>query len=226
MRKGRKRCEKRNKRLRMGLYTLVLMVVFFCIISLYLIKGVMEPNLEDITRIRAEVIVSRTINKALAEQFVEDETNKNLFEVQRDKNGVMEMVSANAIAINSMMAELSLDLQKAFKSMETEGMDIPAGTLLGSKVLSLAGPDITVNIIPTSITSMDFRTEFEEQGINQTKYKVYIVLKCKIKVLCPFASETIESSTTVLVAEAVILGEVPNSYVEVPEEDILDVTEQ
>lgn len=226
MKKGKKRGDKRKKWLRMTVYTLALTLVFFCIITLYLLKGIMEPNLEDITRIRAEVVVSRTINKALAEQFIEDNDERRFFTVQRDKDGVMEMVTADSVAINGLMAELSLNIQKEFKAMETESMEIPAGALLGSKVLSHTGPGITVNIIPTSITSMDFRTEFEEQGINQTKYKVYIVLGCKIKILCPFASETIESSNTVLVAEAVILGKVPNSYVEVPEEDILDVTEQ
>ena len=60
--------------------------------------------------------------------------------------------------------------------------------------------------------------------INQTKYKIYIVLSCRVKVMAPFCSRTFDTSTTVLLAETVILGEVPDSFVQVPEEDILDVT--
>ena len=64
------------------------------------------------------------------------------------------------------------------------------------------------------------------QGINQTKYKIYIELECRVKVLAPFSSNMFDVNNTVLVAETVILGDVPNSYVQVPKEDILDVTDE
>ncbi|MDE8735333.1 sporulation protein YunB, partial [Eubacteriales bacterium DFI.9.88] len=67
--------------------------------------------------------------------------------------------------------------------------------------------------------------EFEAKGINQTKYKVYIILKSQVKVLAPLSASTFDMSSTVLIAEAVILGGVPKSYVQVPKEDILDVTD-
>jgi hypothetical protein len=85
---------------------------------------------------------------------------------------------------------------------------------------------VDIRIIPISVSSIDFETEFVSEGINQTKYKVYIELKSHVKVIAPLVSDTFEVSTTVLIAEAVILGTVPNSYVYVPEEDILDVTQE
>lgn len=44
--------------------------------------------------------------------------------------------------------------------------------------------------------------------------------------MAPFTAETFETSSNVLVAETVILGKVPHSFVQVPEEDILDVTDE
>ena len=69
---------------------------------------------------------------------------------------------------------------------------------------------------------MDFKTEFETQGINQTKYKIYIVLTCRIKMAAPFSTRVFKTNSTILIAEAVILGKVPDSYVVVPQDDILD----
>ena len=115
-------------------------------------------------------------------------------------------------------------MQESFQNMDKESYEVSVGALLGSKFLSQTGPYVNLSIVPLSVSSMDFKTEFETQGINQTKYKIYIVLKCKVKVVAPFASKTFTTKNTVLVAEAVILGKVPDSYVEVPEEDILDVT--
>ena len=74
------------------------------------------------------------------------------------------------------------------------------------------------------MTSYDFETEFEAQGINQTKYKVYIVLESSVRILQPFSDKNIKIRSKVLISEAVIVGDVPESYVNVPKEDILDVT--
>ena len=58
---------------------------------------------------------------------------------------------------------------------------------------------------------MDFKTEFETQGINQTKYKIYIVLTCRIKNGSPFSTRIFKTNSTILIAEAVILGKVPRT---------------
>lgn len=205
---------------------LVILGLIGCIGFFLMIKLVIEPNLETVAKMRAEVVVSRTINKALAMQFQDGQMQGELFTVKKGEDGTMELVQANSIEINILMSELSMNLQEAFQQMEKERYEVPIGTLFGSKVLSQAGPSVTLTISPMSVSSMDFRTEFESQGINQTKYKIYIELGCRIKVLAPFSSRTFNTSNTILIAEAVILGDVPNSYVQVPEEDILDVIQE
>lgn len=189
-------------------------------------KFIVEPNLEDVAGMRAEAAVSKVINNSLVQQFENKDETPRLFEVTRDKSGSIEMIQADSAQINLMMSELSVRLQQNFKRMENEKYEVPIGTLFGSKVLSQLGPSVDLTIIPLSVSSMDFRTEFESQGINQTKYKIYFEIDCRIRVLAPFSSDVFNKNCTVLVAEAVILGEVPHSYVQVPEEDILDVTEE
>lgn len=205
---------------------IIVFTIIFMVLSVALsliVKFKVDPNIEDVARIKAQVVVSRTVNKALSEHFKEDDSDK-LFTVKNGNDGSMEMVQANSAAINIFMSQLSVNLQESFQNMDKESYEVSVGALLGSKFLSQTGPYVNLSIVPLSVSSMDFKTEFETQGINQTKYKIYIVLKCKVKVVAPFASKTFTTKNTVLVAEAVILGKVPDSYVEVPEEDILDVT--
>lgn len=225
MKKAGKKRRRENRRFQRGIIFLIICSVLMCAGIFILINMVIEPNMEDVARIRAEVVVSRTINKALAKQFAE-EKDKELFTVVNGEDGSMAMVQADSAEINIMLSQLSINLQEAFREMKDEYLDVPVGTLLGSKLLSQTGPDVTVSIVPLSVSSMDFRTEFESQGINQTKYKIYIVVGSKVKIMSPFAAETFETSSNVLVAEAVILGKVPESFVQVPEEDILDVTQE
>lgn len=225
MKKVKKRGESKNKRFKKVFLFIAMVSITMCLGMYVLIELVVGPNLEDVTKMKAEIIVSRAINKAMAEQFTE-ENDVELFKVIKGEDGTMEMVEANSVQINILMTQLSINLQKAFKNMADEYQEIPLGALLGSEILSQTGPDIKVSIVPLSVLSMDFKTEFETKGINQTKYKIYIVMGSRVKVLSPFAAETFEISSTVLVAEAVILGKVPNSFVQVPKEDILDVTQE
>lgn len=201
-------------------------LLLMCFALILIIKNEIEPNMEDVARIKAEVLVSRTINKALAEQFGNSSMKSNLFTVQSDSDGSMEMVQADSAAINIFMSQLSVNLQESFQSMKNEVLNVPLGTLLGNKFLSQTGPFVEIAIKPLSVSSMDFKTEFETQGINQTKYKIYIVLGCKVKIAAPFSSKTFNTRNTILIAEAVILGKVPDSFVQVPKEDILDVTDE
>ena len=195
---------KRNKLKRCIIVFTIIFMVLSVALSL-IVKFKVDPNIEDVARIKAQVVVSRTVNKALSEHFKEDDSDK-LFTVKNGNDGSMEMVQANSAAINIFMSQLSVNLQESFQNMDKESYEVSVGALLGSKFLSQTGPYVNLSIVPLSVSSMDFKTEFETQGINQTKYKIYIVLKCKVKVVAPFASKTFTTKNTVLVAEAVILG--------------------
>ena len=182
------------------------------------IKLTLEPNMEELAKIRAEVLVSRTVTRVLTEQFQKDTYKDELFTVTKDDEGNMSMVQADSAKINLLMSQISARLQESFQNMKKEEFSVPAGALLGSRFLSQTGPQVGITVIPLSVSAMDFKTEFETQGINQTKYKIYIV----IKMAAPFSTRVFKTNSTILIAEAVILGKVPDSYVVVPQDDILD----
>lgn len=222
-----KRCarySRKGKACRLVLIPVMAAAVLISAMFIYL-QTVIDPNLEDISRMRAEVLVTRTINRALSELFQEQTVEEDLFLLKKDENGKTELVQANSIAINILLTQLALNLQDAFRTMDEEPLQVPLGALMGSKMLSQTGPCADVVIKPVSVLSTDFRTEFDSKAINQTKYKIYIVLKCRVKVMAPFSSRTFDTSSKILLAETVILGDVPDSFVQVPKDDILDVTE-
>ncbi|NLD19752.1 MAG: sporulation protein YunB [Clostridiales bacterium] len=188
-------------------------------------KKVLCPNIESIGKMKAEILVQRVINEALSEELKKQDPG-GLFITKLDEEGNVKMVQADSTKINVLLTGLSINIQDRFLEMKKKKTRVPAGALLGSQILSQTGPAITLYIIPLSVSSMDFNTEFTAKGINQTKYKIYIKISCSIKVLAPLSDSNVKTSSKVLIAEAVIVGAVPNSYVKVPKEDILDVTDE
>lgn len=213
---------------RIKVFFLVLLFLFLAltISAVWTIKTQIEPNLEEVGSIRAKVMVQQIVNKAVNEQIYQSSDMDELLIRKTDDAGQMEVLQANTQAMNLLMTEISKELQEEFSVRTEDVYRVPLGVLLGDHILSQTRPEIKLRIRPLSVSGIDFKTEFESQGINQTKYKVFMELISEVKVLAPFASETFQVSTTLLVAEAIILGSVPGSYVNVPEEDILDVTSE
>lgn len=214
----------RRRHLIVALLSLFLIMITIVSWSAWFLKTTVEPSMEEIGVMRARSLVTKMVNKAINDQFREEIDTEDLIIHKINEKGETVMVQADTKAINLLITEISAELQEEYRNMEEDTVSVPVGALLGSKIFSQTGPKIKMKVLPLSVSGMDFKTEFETQGINQTKYKVYIRLRSQVRVLAPFSSDTIDTVSTILIAEAVILGTVPDSYVQVPEEDILDVT--
>ncbi len=105
---------------------------------------------------------------------------------------------------------------------DMEEHKVNLGVITGSRILSQLPFYITVKVQPLSLTKFQYETEFETEGINQTRYYVYCTVTSQVHILAPFTDKTAEINRRVLIAEAIIVGKVPDSYVVVPEESILD----
>lgn len=221
---GRKRKQRQRNRAMVLLLSLLLIFLSIGSAFIWFLKNTVEPNLEAVGKMRARAMVTRMVTKAVNDQFRQELDTGDLIIRKTNEQGQLEMIQADTKAMNLLITEISKELQEEYRNMEADTFQLPTGTVLGSKIFSQAGPEMELRTIPLSVSGMDFKTEFEAQGINQTKYKVYIILKSQVKVMAPFVSDTFDMSSTILIAEAVVLGGVPDSYVQVPEEDILDVT--
>ena len=70
---------------------------------------------------------------------------------------------------------------------------------------------------------VDYATEFESTGINQTRHRIYIIVTTDIKLIVPLVSEEIRVTTNIPIAETIIIGDVPEQFVNVPDDEILNL---
>lgn len=198
---------------------LIGMVLFF-----FGTREYVEPNLDEISRLKAKGLITEIVGKTIKETFSDELDPSACFVIKKGDDGKIRLIQANTILMNSKMAALTVALQEKYDAMEPERMEIPAGTVFGSPILSQAEKGISIRVLPLSVSSCDFVTGFESQGINQTKYQIYVMIDTEVRVLQPFSHENFKITTRMLLTEMVIVGDVPENYVSVPKEDILDVT--
>lgn len=86
------------------------------------------------------------------------------------------------------------------------------GSFTGFKLLAGKGPGVPIRISSIGNVETDLRSEFKEQGINQTLHRVYLQVECEISILTPYNDITQKITNQVLIAENVIVGKIPNTY--------------
>ena len=100
----------------------------------------------------------------------------------------------------------------------------PGCTISGSPLRAGRGPEMLVKVVPVGSVSSEFVTEFRTAGINQTRHKVYIRIRANMRIVIPTGAREVEVVAQVPVAETVIVGQVPQSYVNVDStEDMLNL---
>lgn len=86
------------------------------------------------------------------------------------------------------------------------------GSFSGFKLLAGRGPGVPIRISVIGNVETDLKSEFSEQGINQTLHRVYLQVICEVSILTPYNSIVEKITNQVLIAENVIVGKIPNTY--------------
>ena len=128
--------------------------------------------------------------------------------------------------MNQIASDVALEIQNELKQVKTTTSYIPIGTALNSPILARYGPQLKVSIEPIGTVYVDFKTSFESAGINQTRHTIYLEAKTQVKVVIPLTTSTKEVKVKIPICETIIVGEVPESYVNVPPEIVPDLLDK
>ena len=204
---------------------LVIILLGFALIGLgatLLIKDVYGQSIAGTARDIAVNHVSSKINASLRSGMYNADLDGPLIKVERDEEGNIKYIEPDSRLINKLVLEFMGGVKEKYSMEDTQVVEVNLGVVTGSKILSQLPFTTIIRVQPLSLTKFQYETEFETQGINQTRYCVYVTIQSTIRILAPFTNETAEINRRFLIAEAIVVGKVPDSYVHVPKEEILD----
>lgn len=132
--------------------------------------------------------------------------------IHYDSAGKITAITVNPESVNKLKGETISSIIHALKDGGKEAFFVPLGTLLGSRLFSAKGPNVEIEIIPLGTVSSELVQTFTAAGINQTLHSLYLNVRTSVKISAPFSAEAIDISTTVCIAESVIIGDIPFVY--------------
>jgi sporulation protein YunB len=222
-RKKYKRSTRNHRKIFAYTYIITLFTLLLIIYGFALVDKKIKPTVLTIAEIKAKEIASKAINESIRDKITDDIRYQDLYFIRTDSEGNITFMQANTIMMNSLASNVALTVQNKIRSTETASIKVPLGNIFGSQLLAQYGPKVNIKVTPIGRVNVDFFTEFQQSGINQTRHKIYLSVNTQVKTIVPFISKTIEVKSTVPIAETIIVGRVPDNYINVPEKDFMNV---
>lgn len=172
-----------------------------------------NPMLEGMAQATVDNIASNTINEAIDAQIANGSINYDrLVLFEKDLDGRITAIKTNMTEVNRLKTQVLDILNDTLLEISTDKLSIPLGNLIFPELFSGRGPGIPVMILSISTSDASFRNAFSSAGINQTCHQIILIVEVGVTVLLPTETMSVEIESEMVVAETVIIGEVPTSY--------------
>ena len=131
---------------------------------------------------------------------------------EKDETGAITAVSADMGQINALSAEI-LEQVVGAADNRTLRVSVPLGNLSGISLLMGRGPAVPVEILMLTSSRVGFDNSVVTAGINQTKHQILLTVTVDIDVLVPWGTRSTQVKTEVLIADTIVVGQVPDTFV-------------
>ncbi len=190
---------------------IIIVLVVFAVFLIYYFN-VVCPVVYTYSLAKTEALTEAAINVAVSNVINKTVNYDSLITITYTSTGEIAAFSANQYEINSISREIVKEAQTQMKSLGEDGLQLNIGTLSGIPFLIGRGPEITLKLVPIGAVASRFESQFTSVGINMTKHTIYLYVDVHVSIVMPIKTFEFYSSIQVLLAESIIIGEVPEVY--------------
>lgn len=196
-----------NRKIRNSIFLIVVISVITVFAILRAINPIIDALCIDKAKNLATVISNKQATQIMNEYKYEDFVN-----VVRDSNGDITLIQTNTKNINEVISDIPNKIVEEMEKQSESYISIHLGSVLGNTVFSALGPEIHIKIENVGNVVTKLESEFISEGINQTMHRIYLNIECEATILTPYNTITQKIENQVLIAESVIIGNIPNAY--------------
>lgn len=197
-----------NKKTRPNKMVAIMMIAIIAsIASIKAVAPLFNQLCSDKAKSVATIICNQQTTKCLKGYSYSD-----FVVIHTDENKNIKMLEANMININMVISNIAEQIQLGIDNTENEDIHISIGSFTGISLLSGRGPGVPIRISTIGNIKTDFKSEFIEKGVNQTLHRLYLEIECEISVLTPFNTINQKINNQLIIAENVIVGNIPSNY--------------
>ena len=194
----------------------IMLVVFIGLVVAFLM---LRSRYREVIRELAETQVKNTTsdltNDAIAKQIADGIIQYDrIVYFEKDLDGRITALKTNMSEVNRLKTDILNIINDEILALDTSDIGIPLGSLFLPEFLSGKGPAIPVHILSIRNSDAVFVSDFQQAGINQTLHQLTMEVSVDVAVLVLGDTSSFTLTSEVVVAETVIVGAVPNTFLQ------------
>lgn len=197
----------------------LLQLLLVLLAAVFLAFLMLRSRYRDVIRDLAETQVKNTTsdltNDAIAKQIADGVIQYDrIVYFEKDLDGRITALKTNMSEVNRLKTDILNLINDEILALDTSDIGIPLGSLFLPELFSGKGPAIPVRILSIRNSDATFSSKFSQAGINQTLHQLTMIVSVDVAVLVLGQTSSFTVNSEVVVAETVIVGEVPSTFLQ------------
>ena len=189
----------------------MIFVIVFLLINLSI-----SPQLILLAERETETFYTRLIQASATEAFATSDTSyRDMIDITYKSDGSVSSMQSNLALCNRICADILTEISSTVSEERLKCVSVPLGTLSGLAFLSGYGPSCEIRLVPANALTGHLESSFHEEGINQTRHRIWVSVRLKITFLLPKYEKESEITVKIPLIETVLLGSVPDAYTKI-----------
>ena len=195
-------------------YVNIITIIVVALLTVFFLIKTITPVFNNLCQSEAKATATKIVNDTI-DDVMENYTYTDLVVINKDNDGKINSIHADTATLNKIVSNIATNIQKNIDSQENKDIYIRLGTFTGITFLSGRGPKVPIRISSIGNIDTNIKSEFESAGINQTIHRITLETKCEIQILTPFNTIVSSVEDKVILAENIVIGEIPESYFDI-----------
>lgn len=194
-------------------FLIVLFLIFFA--GFLVFRGRYQNVIRDLAKTQVVNTTSDLTNDAIAKQMADGIIQYDrIVYFEKDLNGRITALKTNMSEVNRLKTDILNIINDEILALDTSDIGIPLGSLFLPELFSGKGPAIPVHILSIRNSDAVFTSNFSQAGINQTLHQLTMEVSVDVAVLVLGQTSSFTVTSEVVVAETVIVGDVPQTFLQ------------
>lgn len=203
-----------GRKIRRLLHLLLVILVVVCL-GFLMLRSRYRDVIRDLAETQVKNTTSDLTNDAIAKQIAEGVIQYDrIVYFEKDLDGRITALKTNMSEVNRLKTDILNLINDEILALDTSDIGIPMGSLFLPELFSGKGPAIPVRILSIRNSDATFASKFSQAGINQTLHQLTMVVSVDVAVLVLGQTSSFTVNSEVVVAETVIVGEVPSTFLQ------------
>ena len=191
----------------------VALVVAASVIAL--LENKLRPVVAEIAAAQAQNNMTAVVENAVTADLAACQVSYvDFVTIQRDEGGAITALTTDMARMNLLRSELTAAILEALKGVDVSDVQVPLGSLFDLEPLWAKGPALKAKAMTVGTVRAEFDSQLTSAGVNQTLHRIWLEVDVPMTLLLPGGEVETALHTRLCVAETVIVGKVPDTYLQ------------